>query len=167
MKSYKYKIGIVEDNMVIGNIVAWELSQDPNYQVKWFQTGEELLKEKEFKSDLIVLDYELDGKKQKAMNGLQVLEHLKKGKNIPVVIMSAQQEVQVAVNFIRNGVCDYIVKDENIMDHVRRSVGEVLEYREEKEELKTLSNQKKTDYYRLALLLSFGLLFFLTSMFYG
>ncbi len=164
MKNLKYNIGIVEDNMVIGNIVAWELSQDPNYEIKWFQTGEELLQEKEFNSDLVLLDYELNSKEEEAMNGLQILKQLK---DIPVIVMSAQKEIQVAVKLIRNGVCDYIVKDENITDQVRKSVSEVLEYKEESQEVELLKAKKKTDYNRVALLLSFGLLLILISAFWN
>ena len=57
-----------------------------------------------------------------AMSGLMLLRHLKSlGKNVPAIMLATDPEVSLAVEFIREGVLDFLVKpcvDDRITNRV-------------------------------------------------
>lgn len=150
MDHLKHKIAIVEDSKLMGSLVSWELSQNPNYQVEWFATGEDFFNQERFQPDLIILDYELNGKVAYAANGLEIINRLQE---TPVIVISAQKNIQIAIDFIRKGVCDYVVKDSNITRTISKSVKEVLSHKESKEQMARCSQSKRTDLGRIGLFL--------------
>jgi two-component system, NtrC family, response regulator HydG len=61
---------------------------------------------KKYSYDLVLTDY-----KMAEMNGLQVFEEIKAyNPHIPVVIMTAVSDIELAISMMREGVYDYLVK---------------------------------------------------------
>ena len=82
--------------------------------VKTFTSGEECLKNLSLKPQIIFLDYNFDKAGDKAKNGIQVLKAIKEAdENIEVVMLSGQDKIEVAVNTMKYGAFDYIVKNES------------------------------------------------------
>jgi signal transduction histidine kinase len=68
-------------------------------------SGLDLLKENEY--DIIMVDYRMPG-----MNGMEVLEELKKeGEHLPVIMVTGGGSEKTAVQAMKLGASDYIVKD--------------------------------------------------------
>ncbi|NNC96089.1 MAG: response regulator [Chitinophagales bacterium] len=151
MKTRKYTIGIVEDDEFAGTMLAWRLNQHAEYKVSWFCSGEELLKEKNFDPDLLILDYNLDGRNAKAMNGGQLASQLKK---TPIVFMSGQEDLSTAVDLLHSGAYDYVIKDHDAFERVEKSVADVIDTIRTNESVKKLDNLKKKDFRRIAFLIS-------------
>jgi len=63
-----------------------------------------------------------------AMNGLQLLRKLRdENVNVPIVILTGDDEIAAAIEAVKEGANDYLLKDENIQDTVIPSVKKVLE----------------------------------------
>lgn len=100
---------VVEDNEMYSMMLDYKLRKLINYESKKYANGEDCIKDLHLNPDLIILDYVLPN-----MNGLDVLREIRKvNKNVPVVILSSQQDVNVAITLFKAGVYDYLTKDED------------------------------------------------------
>jgi len=62
--------------------------------------------------DIAIIDYYLPG-----MNGLELFKILKDEHNISkLILLSSNEDSQVVFEMIRNGVRDYVIKDENTFE---------------------------------------------------
>lgn len=132
-----FKIFIVEDDVMYGEILEFNLSLNPDYSVERFTTGQELLNNLYKNPDAISLDYSLPD-----MTGLEVLEKIKKyNPEIPVVVVSGQEDVGTAVDLLKKGVFDYIVKDEETKDRLWNSMKNIKENTSLKKEIIDLKDE--------------------------
>jgi two-component system, OmpR family, response regulator len=92
-------------------------------KIQSFSTGEECLKHLKEKPDIIILDYYLDGKYKDAMNGLEVLKKIMQvDSGTKVIMLSGQEKMEVAVDTIKHGAYDYIVKNDNVFIRTKLSI---------------------------------------------
>ena len=95
--------------------------------IKTFSTGEECLNFLHLKPDIILLDYMLNTNYPDAMNGIKVLTKIKEADSEIVVIMfSAQDHIDVAVNTMKHGAFDYIVKNDKIFPRLKNAVKNIM-----------------------------------------
>lgn len=98
-------IYLVEDDQELANILSLHL-QKAGYQVEIFYRGDEALRAlKESPPDLLILDIMLPG-----MDGLEILQNLRKTSNIPVLLVSAKGAVIDRVVGLELGGDDYLIK---------------------------------------------------------
>jgi DNA-binding NtrC family response regulator len=101
------KIFIVEDNFVFSYVLENVLKEQENYKITTFASGEECIELLDNNPDVIVLDYNLD----KKLNGLDTFKIIKsKMPETPVIVLSGQDDVQVAADLMKMGAFDYIEK---------------------------------------------------------
>ena len=127
-----------DDNMFLKSL-EHHLHQKlkPYVNIKAFVTGESFLKNLDMKPDIVVLDYYLNGQDQNAMNGMQVLEEIKlKNPETTVIMVSGQEKIQVAIDSIRNGAFDYVVKNENVFLRAQKVIKNAIKTVKLSEELK-------------------------------
>lgn len=109
-----YKILIVEDDENVAKYIQTCLSIG-HYQSQICDNGctaLEILSEQSF--DLILLDVMLPG-----MDGFEVQNQIK-GKNIPIIFLTAMQDVSDKVRGLKAGAEDYIVKPFEVMELLAR-----------------------------------------------
>jgi DNA-binding NtrC family response regulator len=110
----KTPIFIVEDDEGWAATLTGKLGK--MYATHHFVSGEECIEKlEEIKPKFIVLDYHLEGE----MTGLDTLKVIRK--KLPqtyVIMFSAQDDVQTAVNIMDNGAYDYVVKGENAFNRL-------------------------------------------------
>lgn len=95
----------------------------PETKIRSFYTGEELLKNLKNEPCVIILDYYLNSSYKDAMNGLEVLKRImQRNPETKVIILSSQDKMEVAVDTIKHGAYDYIVKNDNVFLRTRLSV---------------------------------------------
>ncbi len=98
---------IVEDNVDMSNYLHSILREE--HDVYFAQDGQEaLIFLKDHQPDLIISDYMMPN-----MDGLALVNHLKGDNNlahIPIIMLTAQQNLDVKVNALRVGVDDYLLK---------------------------------------------------------
>jgi two-component system, NtrC family, response regulator AtoC len=132
-----YQIYIVEDDPWYGEILAYHLSLNPDYKVTRFESGKECLAKMSAKPDLVTIDFSLPD-----MKGDELFKKIRElNPHIPVIIISAQEEVSVAVNLLKMGVNDYLVKDEATKDLLWNSVVRIRENQSLKKEVEHLREE--------------------------
>ncbi|MBN1821127.1 MAG: response regulator [Prolixibacteraceae bacterium] len=116
-------IFIVEDNKIYNQLIVKFLSQKGFTNVKSFSNGEDCLRNMNLKPDIVIQDYLLDG-----LNGIEVLKRAKKHyPETEFIFLSGQSSMEIAVNSMRYGAYDYIVKDETTMDRLVDKIGKIGE----------------------------------------
>lgn len=105
--------------------------------IKSFQTGEQCIDFIDGKNQIIVLDYFLNSRFYDAMNGISVLDIIKKkNPNTEVIILSGQDKLEIAVSAMRHGAHNYIVKGESAFPQIFNSVRHVIHNYSRDKELK-------------------------------
>lgn len=99
-------IFIVDDELAISKLLSYWVKEKWKYDIEVFNNGEDVLKRLSAKPDLILLDIMLPG-----MNGIDILKKVKQyDENLPVIILSAQGSIEVAVEALKYGAFDYFPK---------------------------------------------------------
>lgn len=97
---------IVDDELAIAKLLSYWVKDKWQYDIEVFNSGEEALKNLNLKPDVILLDIMMPG-----LNGVETLKRIKQtDKDIPVIMLSAQGSVEVALEAIREGAYDYFPK---------------------------------------------------------
>ena len=88
-----FKIFVVEDDPLYGEMLKYHLSLNPDNEVIKFETGAECLKNLYRGPSLISLDFSLPD-----MSGFDVIKKIKDyNQDIPIIIVSGQEDVATAV----------------------------------------------------------------------
>lgn len=99
-------IFIVDDEQAISKLLSFWVKDKWGYEVEVFSNGEAVLKRMSAKPDLVLLDIMLPG-----LNGIETLKRIKQfDENLPVIMLSAQASIEVAVESLRFGAYDYFPK---------------------------------------------------------
>jgi two-component system response regulator AtoC len=131
------KIFIVEDDAWFGEMLKHHLSLNPDYQVTLFKTSGECLQHLRQKPDIVTVDFGLPD-----MPGDVLMERIHAvDKNIPVIVISGQEEVSVAVDFLKKGARDYVMKDDHTREMLWNAILRIRETLELKQEVATLKGQ--------------------------
>ncbi len=133
----KIKLFLVDDDAVFLKSLEIEFLNEEGYIVETYATGELCIDSLSNKPDVIILDYHLDGIDKNAMNGLQTLDKIKaRNPDIPVVILSSQDKIEVAVNCMHHRAFDYVVKSETSFFRLQKIIPNILKYKKMEKELK-------------------------------
>ena len=102
----KFNVYIVEDDEWYLKMLTYHVELDPDNEVMVFTSGSEMLKNLYKKPNLITLDYSLG-----EVNADEIFEKIIDfDPEIPVVIISGQENISTAVEMLKKGAYDYIVK---------------------------------------------------------
>jgi two-component system, OmpR family, response regulator len=113
----------VDDDKMMLNLLEYTLKNRRDFEVKTFFSGEECLKNLELKPDLIVLDHIFKTNGANRMTGMEVLIEIKKrNKSLPVVILTSQEDENVAKEFITKGASRYIPKNDYFIDALMEAI---------------------------------------------
>src|SRR5579883_936688 len=122
---------IVDDDALFLKSLEIEFLQNADFDVKTFSTGELCLESLKLNPDIIILDYYLNGIDDTAMNGLETLIKIKATHaRIPVIILSSQDKIEVAVNCMHHDAFDYVVKSETAFLRLRKNITSIFKYKE-------------------------------------
>ena len=130
MSEFKPLILIVDDEPMQREMLREHLEKMSNFEIHAFGTGEECLAAAKIRSPTIVfLDYQLNNEVKDAMDGIEVLKELKGiYPETDVVMISGQDKIEVAVNSIKYGAFDYIVKGEGAFHRAEKSVFNIYRF---------------------------------------
>ena len=139
----KKRLYLVDDDALFLKVLEFEFIKYPDFIIETFPTGELCIKQllEPQKNalempDVIVLDYHLDGIDKNAMNGLQALDGIKKlNPEIPVIMLSSQDKIEVAVNCMKHKAFDYIVKSETAFIRLQKTIAAILHDKKREKEL--------------------------------
>ena len=136
MKNKKIKLFLVDDDVVFLKLLEIEFLEQEEYLVETFSTGELCLEHLSNNPDVIILDYQLDGVEKTAMNGIQTLDKIKAfNPDIPVVMLSSQDKIEVAVDCMHHRALDYVVKSETAFLRLKKIITLLSKYQKMEKEL--------------------------------
>ena len=132
----KIKLFLVDDDVVFLKALEIEFQQHGSFDIETYVSGELCVANLTNNPDIIILDYLLDGVDKDSMNGIQTLDLIKTfDENIPVVILSAQDKIEVAVNCMHHKALDYVVKSETAFMRLQKIINNIFQYRKLEKEL--------------------------------
>ncbi len=130
------KIFVVDDDAMYLKMIEIEFLQYPGFKLETYATGEICIENLSQEPDLIILDYHLDEVDKNAMNGLQTLDKIKAiNPGIPVLMLSAQDKIEVALNCMHHKAFDYIVKSETAFLRLQKVISAILDHQKLEESL--------------------------------
>lgn len=132
-----FKIFIVEDDPWYGQLLEHYLSANPDYELTVFQNAKDLLANVYLNPDLICMDFGLPDMK----GDILLSEIQKRNDAIPIIVISAQEEISIAVNLLKTGARDYIVKNEYMKKILWKSILNIRENMHLKKELESLKEK--------------------------
>lgn len=120
MRSIQPKIFIVEDDKYFAHMIQELLRKNNYHNVEIFHKGEDCLKSINENPDMVILDYRLG-----EVSGMEVLREIRQfNADIQVVFLTAQREIEVAVDSFKNGAIDYLEKNyeslQRLLHHLRQ-----------------------------------------------
>ena len=125
------KIFLVDDDAVFLKLLAIEFREHTDYTVETFPSGELCFEHLSSTPDVVVLDYHLDGINKTALNGVQTLDKIKGfDPEIPVVMLSSQDSIDVAISCMHHKAADYITKSETAFMRLKKSIELILDHRQ-------------------------------------
>ncbi len=136
MNNDKISIFLVDDDALYLKVLENEFLQHADFNILTFPTGELCIENLSQNPDVIILDYYLDGIYENAMNGLETLDKIKLIKpEIPVIMLSAQDKIEVAINCMHHQAFDYVVKSETGFMRLHKIISTIFQNRKLNKEL--------------------------------
>ncbi|HAV25693.1 MAG TPA: regulator [Bacteroidetes bacterium] len=137
-----FSVFVVEDDEFYSEVLEYHLSLNPDITVTKFTNAKEFLKNLDKNPDAVTLDYSLPD-----MSGEDVLKKIKEyNSEIPVVMVSGQEDIKTAITLLKDGAYDYIVKDEDTKDRIWNAIKNIREKEGLKKEISELKQQVKKKY---------------------
>ena len=141
-------IFIVDDDPMQAMMLQDYLSKYSTFTIHVFNSGEECMKNIGLNPQVVFLDYNFDKAGKDAMNGIDILKDIKGQKpETEVVMISGQDRIEVAVNTMKYGAFDYIVKSESAFHRSENVIFNII---------KRLKLQREASLYK-KLTLAFGI----------
>ena len=136
MNKEKIKLFLVDDDAVFLKSLEIDFLGRADFTIETFATGELCMANLSHDPDVIILDYYLDGIDATAMNGIETLDKIKAyNQDIPVIILSSQDKIEVAVNCMHHRAFDYVVKSETAFVRLQQIITTIFRYKKMEKEL--------------------------------
>jgi len=141
-------IFVVEDNKLYHKLVVEFLRKQGMKRIKSFYNAEDCLEavNKGDRPDIVIEDYHLND-----TTGIAVLQAVKKvSERSEFIFLTSHEDMEVAVNSIKYGAYDYIIKDNDIaLKKVYNKIGKIS---------KVIELEKRNRFVRNAMIVSLAIL---------
>ncbi len=136
MNTKKISLFLVDDDALYLKSLEFEFKQYADFFVETYATGELCMDSISHNPDIIILDYLLDGIDKKALNGIKTLDKIKLyNPEIAVIMLSAQDKIEVAVDCMHHKAYDYVVKSETAFTRLQKIITTIFKYKKMEKEL--------------------------------
>lgn len=139
-----FKVFVVEDDKWYNNFLQYIVSLNPEYSVQTFLNAKDCIDNLHQKPNLITVDYTLPD-----MNGSDLIRKIKEVEpETQIIVISGQEDVSTAVELLKLGVFDYIIKDEDTKNRLLNSIQNARTNAQLKQEIQDLREEvaKKYDF---------------------
>ncbi len=132
----KIRLFLVDDDAVFLKLLEIEFLQHADFATETYATGESCIANLSHQPDVIILDYHLDGIDKNAINGIETLDQIKAiDSEIPVVMLSSQDKIEVAIDCMHHKAADYVVKSETAFVRLKKIITTIFQYKKMEKEL--------------------------------
>lgn len=123
-------------------MLGYHLSLNPEIEVQKFSTATSFLKVLDQNPGAVTLDYSLPD-----IKGEEVLRRIRSyNTEIPVVVISEQEDISTAISLLNEGAYDYIVKNEDTKDRLWNVIKNIREHVGLKNEISQLKQEVRKRY---------------------
>ena len=125
----KIKLFLVDDDALFLKSLEIEFLQNADFEIETYPTGELCVANLSHRPDVIILDYHLDGIEKDAITGIETLDRIKALKaDIPVIMLSSQDKIEVAIDCMHHKASDYVVKSETAFVRLQKIIDTIFHY---------------------------------------
>jgi len=136
MSNEKIKLFLVDDDALFLKSLEIDFLERADFNIETYSSGELCIANLSRCPDIIVLDYYLDSIDKSAMNGLETLDKIKASNpNIPVVMLSSQDKIDVAIECMHHQAFDYVVKSETAFMRLQKIITSIFLLKKMEKEL--------------------------------
>lgn len=136
MNNEKIKLFLVDDDAFYLKSLEIDFLEHADFSIETYSSGELCIENLSHCPDIIVLDYYLDSIDKTAMNGLETLDKIKAiNPNIPVVMLSSQDKIDVAIECMHHQAFDYVVKSETAFMRLQKIITSIFRFKKMEKEL--------------------------------
>jgi DNA-binding NarL/FixJ family response regulator len=136
MSNDKIKLFLVDDDALFLKSLEIDFLNHTDFTVETFPTGEQCIQNLSHQPDVIILDYHLNSVDKTAMNGIETLDKIKiTHPDIPVIMLSSQDKIDVAISCMHHKALDYVIKSETAFMRLQKNITAFLHYGKIEQEL--------------------------------
>jgi DNA-binding NtrC family response regulator len=137
------------------------------YRIKVFHNAYSFFKGLKYcEPDIVILDFALNENYQGIKNGAHVAERISEISNkLPIIMISGQDNIQVAVDSFRKHIVDYVVKDDHFHMNLKQILKNLKEMTALRKEIRKLKAQSKHRFKRIFIVMGLVLVFWLIYTF--
>jgi len=133
---HKIKLFLVDDDALFLKLLALEFHEHGDFEIETFATGELCVENISQIPDVIILDFHLDGLDKEAMNGIETLDKIKAiYKDLPVIMLSSQDKIDVAISCMHHQAFDYVVKSETAFLRLQKAINAIFSFQKLEKQL--------------------------------
>ncbi len=130
------KLFLIDDDPLFLKALEIEFLLHADFIIETYSTGELCMTNLSHTPDVIILDYHLDGINKDAMNGISTLDMIKRyNPDIPVVMLSSQDKIDVAIECMHHRAFDYVVKSETAFIRLQKIITSIFRFKKMEKEL--------------------------------
>jgi two-component system OmpR family response regulator len=121
---------LVDDDQMFQKSLGHYINYDKNLPIRFscFNSGEDCVKNLVLKPDVIILDYVLGDSNETSMNGIEVLENIrKKSPETAVIMLSGKANVEIVAGAMKRGAVDFIEKNEMAFLKVQHLINDAIQ----------------------------------------
>lgn len=121
-------IFLVDDEPIQNEMLKDFISERFKYQIKTYESGDTAIADLHLNPEIMVLDYHLNAHLPDAQNGVEVLKRVKElHPSLQVIMLSGQDKLEVAVDSMKYGAYDYVIKGETAFSRMANILNNINE----------------------------------------
>ncbi|RKS94554.1 response regulator receiver domain-containing protein [Flavobacterium limicola] len=123
----QFKLFIVDDDVFCATLYQKSLRNMGHNDITYFSNGTDCLNNINLNPDIIFLDHNMED-----ITGFEVLKKIKRyNPNIYVVMVSGQENITTAIDALKYGAFDYIIKDSDVSTKMTLIINKIIRVKEE------------------------------------
>jgi polysaccharide export outer membrane protein len=123
----QFKFFIVDDDVFCANVYNQYLVNMNYNDITHYSNGSDCIDNLPLKPDIIFLDHNMED-----INGFEVLKKIKRyDPNIYVVMISGQENIETAVDALKYGAFDYVIKGNDVYEKLEHIISKIIAVKEQ------------------------------------
>jgi len=123
----QFKFFIVDDDVFCANVYNQYLVNMNYNDITHYSNGSDCIDNLHLKPDIIFLDHNMED-----INGFEVLKKIKRyDPNIYVVMISGQENIETAVDALKYGAFDYVIKGNDVYEKLELIISKIIAVKEQ------------------------------------
>lgn len=136
------KVFVVEDNEWYRKLLVHTVSLNPDYEVTAFETAKDAIAHLSENPDIVTVDYRLPD-----MLGSELIEKIRSAcPDAAILAISEQEDIETAVELLKLGAYDYIVKSNDVRNRLLNTLQNVQKQSKLIKRIETLEKEVQVKY---------------------